>query len=278
MLSYRKALWALMFVANLAAASVAHAQYQTSFPAANQPFTDLNMENYDFQWFAPPITEQYGQDTIDPETGVFFEYHRLFMNVNRGKSAPGAWQGDATYGNRVDMGYMTEENHGWLLSMWRLDGPSYDLVNRADLNSVELNRTWRLPQFHEGFWIEPMVGMRYTQFEDKTNPTLFLQNNMILGQLGGRIFSHRGQWTLKSEIRGFAGENYISRAYLGDFSQGITGGEFSLGCGYHFTREISLDVAWQTMYIGNGIGRNAYFNDTDHLFISGVAFGFTLNR
>lgn len=278
MLSYRKALWALVFVANLAAASSVQAQYDTTFPGAIQPFTDVNLENYDFQWFAPPITEQYGQDTIDPNTGIFFEYHRLFMNVNRGNEAPGPWDGDATYGNRVDFGFMTEEDHGWLFSGWRLDGPSYDLVNRGDFNSFEANRTWRLPQFYKGFWMEPMLGLRYSQFNDKTEPLVFVQNNMLLGQLGTRVFSHRGQWTLRGEARAFAGNNFVFRGNIDDYSNAVVGGEFALGAAYNLTREISLDVYWNTLYFGEGIGRDPANNDSESMFISGVAFGFTLNR
>ncbi|MHC2066981.1 hypothetical protein ACYFX5_05890 [Bremerella sp. T1] len=279
MLSYRKALWGLVIAANLAVASSVQAQYETEFPGALQPFSDVNLDNYDFQWFAPPITEQYGQDTIDPNTGIFFEYHRLFMNVSRSDVAPGPWDGDATYGNRLDFGYMTDENYGWLMSGWRLDGPSYDDVNRADFNSFEVNRTWRLPQFHKGFWIEPMVGLRFGQFNDKTEELIFVQNNMLLGQLGGRIFSQRGQWTLYSTVRAFGGQNWIFRGDISDYTNGVAGGEFSLGAAYHITREITIDVAWQHMYFGTGIGRDPFFDgDNDDMTFSGVAFGFTLNR
>ncbi|MEW4453919.1 hypothetical protein AB1L30_14690 [Bremerella sp. JC817] len=278
MLSYRKTLWALVIVANLAAASGVQAQYETVFPAANQPFTDVNLENYDFQWFAPPITEQYGQDTIDPNTGIFFEYHRLFMNVSRSDVAPGPYDGDATYGNRIDVGYMTEDNHGWLISGWRLDGPAYNGVNRGDFNSIELDRTWRLPQFHQGFYIEPLMGLRYAQFNDKTSTVNFVQNNMLLGQLGGRIFSHRGQWTLEGTVRAFGGQNWIFRGDQDSYSAGVAGGEFSLGAAYHITREISIDVAWETMYIGTGVGRDPFFNNDEDMTMTGVAFGFTLNR
>ncbi|PQO34323.1 hypothetical protein DTL21_12390 [Bremerella cremea] len=279
MLSNRKALWTLVIVANLAAASSVQAQYDTVYPAAMQPFTDVNLENYDFQWFAPPITEQYGQDTIDPNTGIFFEYHRLFMNVSRGHNVEGGFNGDATYGNRVDFGFMTEEDSGWLFSGWRLDGPAYDLVNRGDLNSFEGNRTWRLPQFYEGFWMEPMVGLRFTQFNDKTNPFIFMQNNMLLGQVGTRVFSHRGQWTLKSELRAFAGNNWVYRGDIGDYSNAVIGGEFALGAAYHLTREISIDVSWNTLYFGKGVGRDpiAIF-DSQEMAVTGVAFGVTLNR
>jgi len=281
MLSYRKTLWSLVIAANLAVASSVQAQYETDFPGAMQPFSDVNLENYDFQWFAPPITEQYGQDTIDPNTGIFFEYHRLFLNVSRSESAPAHWDGDATYGNRLDFGYMTDDNYGWLCSGWRLDGPAWADVNAGDFNSFEVNRTWRLDQFHHGFWFEPMIGLRYAQFNDKTvrNPEpLFIQNNMLLGQLGGRIFSHRGQWTLYSSVRGFGGQNWIFRGDVEDYSNGVVGGEFSLGCAYHITREISIDVAWQHMYFGTGIGRDPNFQSSEDMTFSGVAFGFTLNR
>lgn len=278
MLSHRKRLWTLVVVANLVAAASVQAQYETAYPAAMQPFTDINLENSDFQWFAPPITEQYGQDTIDPNTGIFFEYHRLFMNVTRGETAPAPYEGDSTYGNRLDFGYMTEENYGWLFSGWRLDGPTVDLANRGDFNSFEGNRVWRLDQFHRGFWMEPFLGMRVAQFNDKTNVNAFVQNTMMLGQLGTRIFSHRGQWMLSGEMRAFAGNNWVYQDVLGDYTNAVVGGEFSIGAAYYLTREIAIDVSWDTMYFGEGIGRNAFSQSSEGMTMTGVAFGFSLNR
>jgi len=349
MLSFRKGLWGLVVVANLVVASSAQAQYQTSYPGAMQPFTDFNLENYDFQWFAPPISEQYGQDTIDPNHGIFFEYHRLFMNVERDDhlsniqgdaDSNSGFDGDSTWGNRFDIGYMTPENHGWLLSVTHLDGPAYDEVNRADYNSVELNRTWRLKQFHSGFWIEPFIGMRGTQFNDKTTHRReylnlaaagftgvddadvlelegdnFVENTMILGQIGTRVFSHRGNWMLNGEVRAFAGHNEVfvtgdSDQILGpdnpstivvvdnpslpedlvtmgsirlapneySYSNSIVGGEFSVGASYYFTREIALDFSWDTMLF-SGIGRNPDFpGDSQSVLMTGLGFGLTLNR
>lgn len=284
MLSYRKGLWGLVLTANLVVAASVQAQYDTEYPGAFQPFRDVHLENYDFQWFAPPITEQYGQDTIDPNTGIFFEYHRLFMNVGRGDTAAGPFEGDATYGNRLDFGYMTEEHYGWLFSAWRLDGPSYDLRNRGDFNSFEANRTWRLDQFHSGFWVEPMIGLRYAQFNDKTNPNLFMQNNMLLGQLGGRVFSRRGQWMLSGEARAFGGNNWVYRGDINDYTNGVVGAEFSLGAAYYLTREIAIDVSWDTTWFGSGIGRNSgllsdpALEDSQKMTMTGVAFGITLHR
>lgn len=280
MLMKRISLCALIVTIKLMAVSVSHGQLNTQYPGFYQPLTDIPFEDYDYQWFAPPITEQYGSDTIDANTGLFLEYHRLSMSVGRGEAADGSYKGDSTHGTRIDTGYMTEEGHGWLFSGWKLDGPANDDINRGNFNSLELNKTWRLDQFHKGSYFEPMVGLRYAQFSDKTFATP-MNNNMILGQVGGRLFSRRGHWMLYSDVRAFAGNNWVGRGDIETYENSVIGGEFSLGAGYYFTREISLDVSWDTMYFGNGIGRNPLVNSgsqQESLVFTGVAVGFTLHR
>ncbi|MGY8771359.1 MAG: hypothetical protein ACKVH8_23340 [Pirellulales bacterium] len=273
----RISLCALIVTINLMAVSVSHAQLDTQLPGFYQPFTDIPFEDYDYQWFAPPITEQYGSDTIDANTGIFFEYHRLSMNVGRGETAEGSFQGDSTHGTRIDAGWMSEEDHGWLFSAWNLDGPANEGINSGDFNSVELNKTWRLDQFHKGSYFEPMIGLRYAQFNDKTF-AIFMENNMLLGQLGGRLFQRRGHWMLYSDVRAFAGNNWIGRGDIEDFKRSVVGGEFSVGAAYYFTRELSLDVSWDTTYFGNGIGRNTIANKSEGMTFTGLAVGFTLHR
>jgi hypothetical protein len=281
MLNLRKTTWGLIVAANLFAATSVQAQSSPDFPGFYQPFSEITFDNYDYQWFAPRITEEYGSDFIEPNTGIFLEYHRLQMNVGRGNQAPGHYDGDKAWGNRVDLGWMSTEDHGWLASVWNLDGPTFDQRNRGNFNSVELNKTWRFQINDHGAHFEPMAGLRYTKFEDKTDILVFMENNMLTGQLGGRLFSRRGQWLLHGEAKALAGHNWAFRGDFNSVESVVVGGEFKLGASYYLTRDVALDVSWNTLYYGTGIARDPdplAPRDKQSLFISGVAFGVTLRR
>ncbi|MCC9604721.1 hypothetical protein LOC68_26590 [Blastopirellula sp. JC732] len=295
----RKMLWLLFVAAYSLAASTAFAQYDQVYPGFNTPFTDMPIEDYDFQWFAPPITEVYGQDGIDPKTGPFFDYHRVYLNVTRGEAAPDNAQGDVTWGNKLDMGWMSEEGHGWLLRTLHIDGPQVAERNVGSTISVGLNKVWRLDPYHNGFWVEPMIGVRYFQFKDQSlrvtydyfpiintwiidDTHLAMENNMLLGQVGVRMHTHRGHWKLYGEWEVFGGNNWVYRMQQDNtYSKGIMGTEITLGCAYYLTREIALDFSWNTIYFPDGVGRNPYQssgNQSESLFISGLGFGFSFHR
>ena len=128
---------------------------------------------------------------------------------------------------------------------WRF----YDLtdsLNVAKLNSIELNKIFRMPPLHGGGTLEPFFGVRYIGFrddflrqdymvydEDGFSPLLpplgpssvpvpyedaeiedlishyyLFQNRIIAGQLGMRWARRVSRWNLSSELRAFGGQNY----------------------------------------------------------------------
>ncbi len=128
---------------------------------------------------------------------------------------------------------------------WRF----YDLtdsLNFGNLNSVELNKIFRLDPLHDGGILEPFFGVRYMKFEDRfirqdiqvydedglsplmppfgpsSLPIEFLDvttedfindqfrfsNQMITGQLGVRWLRRVSRWNLTAEFRAFGGENF----------------------------------------------------------------------
>ncbi|NLF72040.1 MAG: hypothetical protein GX575_23655 [Candidatus Anammoximicrobium sp.] len=138
---------------------------------------------------------------------------------------------------------------------WRF----YDVTNSlnfASLNSVELNKLFRLDPLHDGGILEPFLGVRYMKFEDRFQrqgiqvydedgfsplmppfppssvPMEFLDvttedfisdqfrftNQMITGQLGMRWLRRVSRWNLTAEFRAFGGQNYqhLSRTYQVD--------------------------------------------------------------
>lgn len=86
------------------------------------PFIDPLDFNPDFQWFAPADLGEFGQPP-DPNTGWFGAFNRMYYWVPRPETEASYTDGDFTWGNRVDIGYMTDENHGWWVSGIHVDGP-----------------------------------------------------------------------------------------------------------------------------------------------------------
>lgn len=256
MLSILRRSWLFALLGLAALASSARAQY-TEFEAP----TDFDT---DYQFFEPAEADDYG-GFPPPNTGWYGKYDRMFMNTTRPRFEPSHTQGDFGWGNRLDVGFMTEQNTGWSFSGMRMgDGlnvtkdtfvprlsfnptatssipftpnsatsfdqgnPNFDprvnqdlLVN--SLNSVrfstfEVNRVWRLDMTHRGGIIEPFIGFRYADvndrtrrmnqfqiaaagFEQLTDQTSYWQNSMFGGQIGVRLARQLGRWNVASELR-----------------------------------------------------------------------------
>jgi len=110
-----------------------------------------------------------------------------------------------------------------------------DSLNVASFSSLELNKTWRMEPYRYGGILEPLVGLRYSNFQDYSinqeySRSLFqitsplpaatfltetlttadwrIDNRMFGGQLGARYFNHYGRWTLSAELRALAMGNW----------------------------------------------------------------------
>lgn len=108
-------------------------------PDRIQPFVDWATFESDAQFFAPVELGDIS-DVQKPKTGWFGQYDRVYIWVTRpeanftGTNFPGpgftgelaSTEGDFTWGHRLDLGYMTEDNHGWLFGGWHIDGPNED--------------------------------------------------------------------------------------------------------------------------------------------------------
>ncbi|MEM7476929.1 MAG: BBP7 family outer membrane beta-barrel protein [Planctomycetota bacterium] len=116
-----------------------------------------------------------------------------------------------------------------------------DSLNVAGLTNFELNKTWRRSPYRYGGMLEPMVGFKYSTFNDTAlnedyfrsvnqisvpggvladlgvetliSDTTTIKNQMVGGQLGARYFNHSGRWTLSGEFRAFGMANFQSRRY-----------------------------------------------------------------
>jgi len=197
-MSIRPYVWMAALLAVLGLAGTASAQ-------KFEPFIDPGYFGQpDFQYFAPAEVGDFGGEE-PPNTGIYFDYDRTYVNVGRPdglKSFGSGFDGDFTWGNRWEIGYMTEEHSGWEAVVWHLSGPneyvesfqerltrfneddapdapdpiiqdrnprSYilrDSLNVASFSSFEFNKTWRRKQFHNGAVLEPLIGFRYMKFKN----------------------------------------------------------------------------------------------------------------
>jgi hypothetical protein len=197
-MSIRPFVWLAALLAVVGLANTASAQRY-------QPFIDPGYFPSDFQFFAPAEVGDFG-DGEPPNTGVYLDYDRTYVNVSRPDgqtSLFSEFEGDFTWGNRWEIGYMTEEDTGWQAVIWHLSGPNeysqffqerilainpddegpggdilvvgdrnprlFDVrtsLNVASLSSAEINKTWRRKQFHNGAILEPLVGFRYMKFKN----------------------------------------------------------------------------------------------------------------
>ena len=171
-----------------------------------QPFIDPGYFDPDFQFFAPAEVGDFGGKDIK-NTGVYFAYDRLYLNLTRPEDEPSLFspfEGDFSWGNRYEIGYMTEEDTGWqaihehyiadqTLEVFqeRLDRFNDDddqaggdpdpifsdrnpriynlrtTLNSARYSSIELNKVWRRKDFHYGGILEPVIGFRAMTFRDQ---------------------------------------------------------------------------------------------------------------
>jgi len=204
---------------------------------------DMSEFNPDFQWFAPALFDEYGGEPIGANVGWFATYDRVYFNVTRPNSAVADFQGDFTWGNRIQFGYMTDKRTGWHIGILHVDGPNIgptaDVVgffdeptrNQAKVSGFELNRVWRFGPYHHGAYLDLFVGARYYQVDDRfqipdtvlnldtdgdgtvdlqrvIDDRQFNENDVVGAQIGFRYFHQRGRWVLSAEARGFAARNF----------------------------------------------------------------------
>ncbi|MDX1926409.1 MAG: BBP7 family outer membrane beta-barrel protein [Pirellulaceae bacterium] len=255
------------------------------FGQVYHPFAEPLEFNPDWQFFAPVDVDSLAElpNRKRANTGWFGTYDRTYLWMSRPNISQSEANGDFGWGNRYDLGFMTDDRSGWLFSMRHLGVNSYDeqeqerinRVNTADtgaqpnpitpfldqndpqyrtrlyvlsnslnvasMSNFEINKTWRREPYRYGGIIEPMVGLRYTSFEDRAQNQTYgrsgnlisapgtvsatnvvetfvsdetnIQNRMVGGQLGFRYFNYYKRWTLSSELRTFGLQNFQNRTY-----------------------------------------------------------------
>lgn len=106
-------------------------------PDLAQPFIEPMTFDPDFQFFAPAGVDRLGGE-IEPSIGWFATFDRAYTYVTRPQDEPSNVQGDFTWGNRFNLGYMTAEDHGWHVCFSHIDGPNnYRILEQERINVFE---------------------------------------------------------------------------------------------------------------------------------------------
>lgn len=117
-----------------------------------QPFIEPGYFSHDLQFFAPASDiDSYGGPV--QRTGWFGSYARMYIGLSRPDYVPSNNQMDLTWANRWDVGYMIDDvnhDHGWLFSVWTMNGPN-------EGNTTRVQRLNRLNEDDEGM-PDPTTG------------------------------------------------------------------------------------------------------------------------
>ncbi|REJ64499.1 MAG: hypothetical protein DWQ31_21465 [Planctomycetota bacterium] len=274
----------LIAIVALTAATSAEAQrFQPFGPLLGDEF------DHDFQIFAPAEFSSFG-DGPEPNEGFFLTYDRVHFSSVRSNETPGWFDADWGYGNRVDFGYMTEDDHGWLAEVLSVsqfnNGPDTD----TQLNSGELSKQWRLKPLHFGSIVEVFVGGRYSILRHKrtsgnTAVDVDIENTIFGPQAGLKWYKKDGRWTVSAEGRYFYGYNDQNYQPTPLITPGIQqhrwvhAGDIRAEVTYDLTKSFALSLGWEFLYFGNGVARGeALFNNDQDAYFTGVTVGFKVNR
>jgi len=174
-------------------------------PDLAHPFIDPLAFDPDWNFFAPADVEPFGGGP-EVRTGWFATYDRMNIWSSRPKNQvatnptgdylvllPDNKGLDSGWGNRFDVGYMTEEDHGWTVSYWNLRGPNYysvvhaerinvyqplDQINSDPANTIDLRSgeepdddatTSRIPGIPESDRNDPATGYRTVPLYNSVN-------------------------------------------------------------------------------------------------------------
>ncbi len=138
------------------------------------PFADPLEFDPDWQWFAPVDIESLAEmrPRKRANTGWYGTYDRTYIWMSRPETEDSSDHGDFGWGNRFDLGLMTEDESGWLFSFRSMGGPNvYDRVFQERYDRYNANDTGDplnplLPFVDEN---DPQLGVRAYILGDSLN-------------------------------------------------------------------------------------------------------------
>jgi hypothetical protein len=172
MLSILRRSWLFALLGLAALASNARAQYTD--------FEQLGDYDPDYQFFEPTEPDNYG-GFPPPNTGWYGSYQRLYINGSRQRFEQSHTQGDFGWGNRLDIGYMTESGSGLSFS-------GMGMGSGVNVNNIVFKP--RLAYDPTATYASPFTQNNATSF-DQGNPNFDprIDQDMIVNSLNSFEFS-----------------------------------------------------------------------------------------
>ncbi len=289
--------------AQLATPGARFAPQASEYPENTRPLAEPGVFDYDAQLFAPVEFNDFDERELN--TGFYAVVDRVYHSVSRGSARDELPIGvsenavptgnDWQWGNRYELGWMTDAGSGWQASYeyssgsWFASGRdetiAQPLMVTTKFANVELNRVFRQPLSHGGNF-EPYIGFRYYGINDRTiedTVTLlntgaqagnrFKQNasNSAAGaHVGGRYSVNRGRF--RYSMDGAIATTYNRQRYTAEdilfFGTSVATNSFfdaddafvpaldtRLELAYSLTRDIGLRTGFQFHYLWDGIAR-----------------------
>ncbi len=260
---------------------------------------ESSLFNYDAQLFAPLTLDDI---RLKPQgnTGWYFTYDRTYLSVSRPEATSTvnanavATGNDFVWGNRFDLGNMSETGQGWTLNWLNSEGSFFSngqdelianpMMTRTTFANVELSRLFR-QELSNGGLMEPYFGVRWQGLNDESiedtivpffsdaDGNRFKQrttNSSFGGHIGSRYSRSIGRWSYRADLALAAG--YNSQRYLasdmifGPDSVAVFEATFNdnsflptldlgMDAAYHVTRDIALRVGVQALHVWDGVVR-----------------------
>ncbi len=118
-----------------------HALRAAHGDGSHLPFKDPFAFDPDFRWFEPV----YDADLEDMKpkkranTGWYGAYDRMELWLSRPENEPSDWLLDNGNGDRYDLGYMLDKDHGWAMTYMNFSVAAFDGFDRERLNRYNLD-------------------------------------------------------------------------------------------------------------------------------------------
>jgi len=177
------------------------------------PFVEPGYFDHDLKFFAPTEIDEFSGPP-KPKTGYFGEYNRLYAAMGRGRAdLQTTFGGNFSWGNRMVIGYMTDNDTGWSVEYQKQSGVSYTQNNpvvalqrqvttptlalvavndfnfpqisvASEFHTVEIDKVFRMEPWQDGGYWEAFVGAKYSYSRDsmltrRTEVGLLLSDSLL---------------------------------------------------------------------------------------------------
>ncbi|MFP6677614.1 MAG: hypothetical protein VB878_21185 [Pirellulaceae bacterium] len=166
--------------------------------------------NPDYQFFAPVDLGDFGEKP-DHRTGWYAQYHRLHTFINRPASGATGIQGDFTWGNVYDIGFMTETGSGWSVTGTHIGGPNvFSTVMQPRINRINDDDAGNVGGDPDD--LEPIFPFQDRNDFRTNSRVYFLKDSINVANMTG--FEFNKTWRLEPFNNGSVLEPFMGLRYF----------------------------------------------------------------